>query len=181
MKKLNPENVEVLNDMLHSLPADELINVDKYVNKLILTDRIESGMHQITKDMHIGPHKFIFEHELGHAKDYNLTSIEDILKSSSKQKSESKIAGSRDLQKIFFDELALLKENTSECIQDFVSYFAKGEGEHYGGKLGGLKEAIAETNAIQVTEKFHPFLKMRTQILQEYFPKTIAYLIKHKL
>lgn len=180
LKKLNPENIEVLNDMLHSLPADELINVDKYVNKLILTNRIESSMHEITKDMHIGPHKFIFEHELGHAKDYNLTSIENILISSSKQP-ESKIAGSKYLQKIFFDELALLKENTSECIQDFVSYFAKGEGEHYAGRLGGLKETIAETNAIQVSEKFHPFTKMRTQILQEYFPKTIAYLIKHKL
>ena len=49
---------------------------------------------------------------------------------------------------IFFDELSLLKDNTSECIQDFVGYFAKGEGEHYGGKLGGLRKTIAETNAI---------------------------------
>jgi hypothetical protein len=65
-------------------------------------------------------------------------------------------------------------------MHDFVSYFVAGE-EHYNGKLGGLGETVAESNAIQSVAKPHPFMQMRTHVLQEYFPKTIAFLVKHRL
>ena len=181
LSKLNPANSKTLDDMLHSLSGDELLDVQKYVKEFELTNRIESGMHPLTKKMYIGPHKFIMEHELGHAKDAFLGNPYDVLKEDLNRNFDTKIASDKKLQEIFYEELAQIKEKTSICIQDFASYFFKGEGEHYAGKLGGLRETIAETNAIQTTPKFHPLLQIRTQILQEYMPKTIAYLIKHKL
>ena len=61
-----------------------------------------------------------------------------------------------------------------------VDYFIN-DTTHYAGKIGGLMETVAEVNAIQTNARFHPFLVMRTEILQEYFPKTIAYLVNNSL
>ena len=75
------------------------------------------------------------------------------------------------------DQLEYIDEQTLDSFADFSHYKDWGANTF----LWSIRETIAETNAIQVSSKFHPFLKMRTQILQEYFPKTIAFLIKHKL
>ena len=93
---------------------------------------------------------------------------------------ERKITKDPQLQAIFEMEKNLLKEKLPKEILKEANYFIN-DTNHYGGKLGGLAETIAEINAIQTTPKFHPLLIMRTEILQEYFPKTIAYLINNSL
>ena len=45
---------------------------------------------------------------------------------------------------------------------------------HYGGELGGFKEVIAEGNALLTTPKTMDLLAIRSQYLQQYFPRTIA-------
>lgn len=180
LKEINPENAVFLNDMLKTLSGDELINLKENVKQLSLTNRIDSGMDQITKTMYIGPHKFVFEHELGHSKDYLLCTQEEILQAEDINNIESKIASNPELQAIFEEEKEIMRETTSKCIQDQLNYFIN-DTTHYGGKLGGLRETIAETNAIQNTPQYHSLLQTRTHLLQEYFPRTISYLINNNL
>lgn len=164
LTEINPDNNEVLNDLLYLLSGDELIKLKNYVKELKLTNRIESKINIENKIMSVGPHKFIFEHELGHAKDFSADE-------------KSKISSDKKLQEIFNREKTAFKENFCEDISKELNYFIKEE--HYGGELGGLMEAVAEINAIQTAPKFHPLLQMRTQFLQEYFPETIAYLLNN--
>ena len=171
LKTLNPNNEEILNNLLRSMSGDELLNINKHVSELKLTNRIDSAINPKTKQMFIGAHKFILEHELGHAKDYCLSSDSD---------TENKIASDKKLQEIFNREKENVKENLSDEILKEIMYFID-DTKHYNGKLGGLRETIAETNALQSTGKFHPLLQMRTQLLQEYFPETISYLINNNL
>ena len=91
------------------------------------------------------------------------------------------ITGDKKLQEIYLYELNNLKKNEPDCIREVINYFTAGTEEHSGGEFGGLAEIVAETNALQATAQSHPMLQMRTQILQEYFPRTIAYLIKNHL
>ncbi len=56
-----------------------------------------------------------------------------------------------------------------EHVDYFINTLA-----HYGGPDGGLKETTAESNAIHSTPKTHELLTMRTQYLQQYFPRTMV-------
>lgn len=175
LTKLNPNEDPVIQDLLRSLSGDELLKTIEFVNKIELIKKIESAIDPYDKTMYVGPHKFIFEHELGHGKD-------DLIKNENGTILDiSRIASDKTLKEIFEREKQLVKETVPQCILDEINYFIADGDEHYGGDIGGLKEVIAETNAIQTTAKFHPLLKMRTQILQEYFPETIAYLLNNHL
>ena len=59
--------------------------------------------------------------------------------------------------------------------RDHIDYFIN-KATHYGGELGGLGETIAESNALLTTPKTHELLAIRSQYLQQYFPRTIALL-----
>ena len=62
-----------------------------------------------------------------------------------------------------------------ETQRDHIDYFINVV-SHYGGEKGGLQETIAESNALLTTPKTMDILAIRSQYLQQYFPKTIAYL-----
>ena len=47
---------------------------------------------------------------------------------------------------------------------------------HYNGETGGLSEAIAESHALLSCGKSYEPLAIRSQYLQQNFPKTIALL-----
>lgn len=177
LHKLNPSNSKELAEMLKSLSGDELINLSENVSFLTHIKSIDSSMDPLSKEMCVGPHKFILEHELGHAKDEVLEGIERLL---STKDALFKIASDSELQEIFNAEKSNLRTGMSAYIQDMLKYFVD-DIDHYGGALGGLRETIAEVNAIQSTGKAHPLLSIRTHLLQENFPKTIAYLIKRML
>jgi len=161
--------------MLKAVPADELIKIDKYVKALDWSQTEESNFNPVKKTITTGANIFIFEHEFGHAKDYTkeYTYESDFI--------VGEILNDKKLQEIYNQELENLKKNEPDCIREVVNYFTEGPEEHNTKNLSGLSEIIAETNAIQATPKAHLLLQMRTQILQEYFPRTIAYLIKNHL
>ena len=62
-----------------------------------------------------------------------------------------------------------------EAQRSHIDYFIAHEAVK-GQKDRGRKETIAETNAILNTYKANYALAMRAQYLQQYFPKTIAFL-----
>ena len=181
LTKLNPDKDPVIQELLRSLSGDELIKTAEFVNKIVLVKRIKSEINPFDRTMSVGPHKFIFEHELGHGKDAVFADIEAINGGDVSSLKTSKIAYDKTLNEIFEREKKIAKETAPECILREIHYFIADADEHYGGEKGGLREVIAETNAIQTTARFHPLLKMRAQILQEYFPETIAYLLNNHL
>ena len=161
--------------MLKSVPADELLKINKYIKTLDWTRADDSYFSHVDKSITTGSNNFIFEHEFGHAKDHSL------IYTSKTKIPVGVISSDKKLQEIYLNELNNLKKNEPDCIRAVINYFTAGGEEHYGGEFGGLAELVAETNALQATPKAHSSLQMRTQILQEYFPKTIAYLIKNHL
>lgn len=168
LDELNPESNLEIKELLKSLPGDELIDIKEYLTSIKLTNKIESCINPQTKIMEVGPSQFIFEHELGHGKDKYL------------ENNIRKISNNRNVQEIFMEERNNYINKFPQEINELTSYFTN-KIDHYGGEWGGLSETIAETNAIQTTGDFHPFLKDRSQFLQENFPKTIAYLINNHL
>ena len=78
-------------------------------------------MDPIAKKMYIGPHKFIFEHELGHAKDEILATVEELAKLENIDEVERKIAKNSKLQEIFNEEKALFKEKMPDIIKLLAS------------------------------------------------------------
>ena len=174
-KLFKEKRVKSMEKMLQSLPADELLKLNKHIKSINWTHSSDSCFKSTAREIISGSNKFIFEHELGHAKDLTkdidyTTGIEN-----------GDISGNAKLQEIFKEELANLKQKESECVRKVLNYFTAGAENHYGGELGGLQEIVAEVNAIQTTAQAHPLLQMRTQMLQEHFPKTIAYLINNHL
>lgn len=181
LAQINPDKDPTIQDLLRSLSGDELIKTVEFVNKIEIRQRIESAIDPVNKVMYVGPHKFIFEHELGHGKDSMTVDTEAVKNGDLSSLEISKIASDKTLIEIFEKEKCLAKKSLPECVLKEIDYFIADGEDHYGGESGGLKEVIAETNAIQNSTKFHPFLKMRTQILQEYFPETISYLLNNHL
>lgn len=98
---------------------------------------------------------FVFAHEIGHVKSYELGNL----------------ANDRDLQDIFEQEKREALKNMGKILQKEAEYFLSNS--------FGLEEVIAETYAIlsgldhnNVESK----IGMRTNILMQYFPKTITYI-----
>lgn len=174
--KLCPEKrVKSLEKMLKSLPGDELMKLNKFVKNIEFTNSIESSFDDNEQKIIAGTNRFVFLHEFGHAKDFSKCL------NYTRTKAPGEISGDLKLQKIFQQEIKNLKENEPAFVNEVVKYFTASGETHYNGELGGLAEAIAEINAMQTTAQSHPMLQMRTQILQEYFPRTIAYLINNHL
>ena len=173
---------EVLINMLKGLSGEEIVSASKYVKKLILQKRLDSAINWQTGEMYIGPHKFIFEHELGHGKDsFSITNPQKMHLSISDPNIRPedvtfRISGDKQLQKIFNEEKTAFKNNLTTEQGNYVEYFMN------SGNIPtldhGLSETVAETNAILNSPNSQITLSFRTQYLQQYFPKTIAYISK---
>jgi len=95
---------------------------------------------------------FTYLHELGHMK-YKLLNL----------------GKDPELIKIYNEELAMAKSLPRE-IKEAISYFIENK--------QALEEIAAETNGIINSIRTREFCSLRTSILQQYFPKTIAYIAK---
>ena len=111
---------------------------------------------------------FIVLHEEGHAKDFQTLNIFNPIDTE-----KSMISRDKELNEIFEQEKASFYQAFPDAQREHVDYFTNII-THYGGKMGGIQETVAETNAILETPRSHKDLGLRSQYLQQYFPKTIA-------
>ena len=98
---------------------------------------------------------FVFGHEVGHIKSYELGNLSKI----------------EELQNIFIQEKELALKNIGEVLKNEAGYFIL--------NFRGLDEVIAETYAILSGLDHNGIdckLGMRTNLLMQYFPKTITYI-----
>ena len=162
-------NKEELIPILKQMSGDQLIALSKTTDKLVGIDSvIESYYSAKTREIHSGDDMFVVLHEEGHAKDFQTLNLLDMLGSES-----TMISRDDDLYKVFNQEKQAFNQAFPDAQREHIDYFINTL-THYGGYMGGLQETVAESNAILETPRSHEMLGLRTQYLQQYFPKTIA-------
>ena len=154
---------------LKQMPGEELI---KSTKKLVGIDSpLESYYQPGDKSIHSGDQLFVILHELGHARDMrdlDVSSDEGFYSTFHKT-----ISSNPELNETFEEEKANFNKAFPDAQRDHIDYFVNTL-NHYGGELGGFKEVIAEGNALLTTPKTMDLLAIRSQYLQQYFPRTIA-------
>ncbi len=163
---------EALIKTLKQMSGEELLALNDSVTSLEgIKDTLQSYYKPLDKSLHSGDNLFVVLHELGHAKDSKYLST--LTPMAYMETINSLISKDKDLQKIFDEEKAMFNKEFPKAQREHVDYFINTLA-HYGGPDGGLKETTAESNAIHSTPKTHELLTMRTQYLQQYFPRTMA-------
>lgn len=174
-KQIKGNKKEILKS-LKAMPGEELFKVAQTTRQLVGSkDVLESYYDPSDKSIHSGSNLFVIMHELGHARDYrdvDGSSDEAYTNTLFKSMSENK-----EIQKTYDEERNAFNKAFPDTQRDHIDYFIN-KVTHYGGELGGLGETIAESNALLTTPKTHELLAIRSQYLQQYFPKTIALLDK---
>ena len=172
-KQIKGNKQEILKS-LKAMPGEELFKLSQSTKKLVGTkDVLESYYDPGDKSIHSGSNLFVIMHELGHARDFrDVDGSSDAAYESTLFKS---ISADKDVQKVYNEERNAFNKAFPDTQRDHIDYFIN-KASHYGGELGGLGETIAESNALLTTPKTHELLAIRSQYLQQYFPRTIALL-----
>ena len=165
-------DTKALLNILKQVKGDELIAMSKNVTRIFTTPDglgasfFDPGNKHVTTCDNL----YTFVHELGHAKDmknYDITSFK------TKDATEStKISKDEDLLKVYKEEKELFNKNSSETQRNHINYFISNVTNK--GKDGSFSEAVAEINALLNTYNSVDRFSMRSQYLQQHFPKTIA-------
>lgn len=148
------------------MPAEEIIALNRTTDNLTGIDNIyQSTYAATTRTIKSGDNLFTVLHEAGHAKDYANVNVKD------KATLVNSIFSNPEVNKIFEEEKAAFNKAFPLAQRDHISYFIKNS-EH----KDGLQEAIAETNALLNTRNTEDLFTIRSNYLQQYFPKTIVLL-----
>ena len=160
---------EELIPILKQMPGDQLIALSKTTDKLVGIDTvIESYYSARDHSINSGDDMFVVLHEEGHAKDFQTLNLLDYINTES-----SMISRDEELKETFEKEKEAFNNAFPEAQREHIDYFINTL-THYSGRDGGLQETVAETNALLETPRSHEVLGLRSQYLQQYFPKTIA-------
>ncbi|MBS4759551.1 MAG: hypothetical protein KHX03_02490 [Clostridium sp.] len=164
--------------LLKKLSAPELIAVSKNAKYLDSIKEKDSYYLIGADEIACSANRFVFEHELGHAKDSAVESFQSVINDGKKSVLEMKRKFTSDikLQKIFKAEKNRFMKAYPLKIRHIAGYFVN---ENINSPLiKGLSEAVAEINAI-INSPYPPkWIMGRGHLLQENFPRTIAYLLK---
>ena len=164
------DNREKLVSALKQIPGDQLISIAKTTDKLVGIDSVLKSYYTPRgREIHSGDDPFVVLHEEGHAKDYQAFNLDN------HSTFDRMISQDKDFQRIYQEEKDAFTEAFPDAQREHVDYFINTL-THYGGFFGGMKETIAESNAILETPRSPEILGLRTQYLQQYFPRTIAHL-----
>ena len=147
-----------------------------------LKDDIDSAFMAYFGVLNCNTDEFVVSHELGHSMDSYLKEeyqqMKEEIKSAQEKGEEipqylkNPLADNPQFMKEYVQEKAAFIKAFPAFKEDYIDYFLF---ETQGQNDRGRKETIAETNAINSQKPIPPeILAMRTQVLQQYFPRTIA-------
>ena len=157
-------NQEKIINVLKKMPGEELIALGKTVKHLNGIDDINYSTYGATnKRIKTGDNLFVMLHELGHAKDYDKVDTKEV------ETLKKSIFSNPKINEVFEEEKAKFNEAFPSAQREHIGYFIKSSDEK-----DGLQEAIAESNALLNTYNNEDLFSIRSQYLQQYFPKTIA-------
>ena len=161
-------NKEKILQSLKRMPGEELIALSKTVKHLNGIDDINYSTYgAVNKRIKTGDNLFVMLHELGHAKDYDEVDVKQ------KETLTKSIFSNKRINEVFEKEKALFNEAFPTAQREHLNYFIKTSEEK-----DGLQETIAETNALLNTYNNEDLFSIRSQYLQQYFPRTVAELSK---
>ncbi len=159
-------NKEKLMASFKRMPAEEIIRLGDTTETLTGIDNTyQSTYAATTRTIKSGDNLFTILHEAGHAKDYEHVDVKQKETLANSIFSNPRVNETFEAEKAAFDEAFPLAQ------RDHISYFIK-TSEY----KDGLQEAIAETNALLNTKNTEDLFAIRSQYLQQYFPKTIVLL-----
>ena len=180
-------NEEKIINVLKKFPGDELINLG---NKVSCINEIENKLdglcvtHMFDSDngiwttgfLTVSDDPFIFLHELGHATDSCDKNVKLVRNEDGNLEKQviGMISDDDNFKKIYSEESKNFLKEFPTNEREHIDYFLNNNID--GAKNQGKKETVAETNAILNTYQSTGLLGIRTQYLQQHFPKTIAYL-----
>ena len=149
-------------EMLKRLPGDEWFAMSKSC-EFVMPQSVESMQafcagNSIFMSKELIHDLSVFSHELGHAKYYALSLGKD-----------------KELFKIYNAEKKAYTTRFPESRIEFIDYFLD---ENTAASKNGLGETAAEANLLTNTIQTWDLIQDRTIFLEQYFPKTIAYLRK---
>ena len=176
-------------NMLKMIPGDELYNL---ATTTVQIKDIENKMYSYAKpkfyedgsgykalaELGVPDDPFVFLHELGHATDRCGKPANIWLNNSGKVFKAEYLGAIRDdrtFNKLYEEEKRNFLEEFPTSERNHINYFIAEEVVE-GSPERGRAETVAETNALLNTYHTIESLGMRTQYLQQHFPKTIAYL-----
>ena len=163
-------NQEKILTVMKKMPGEELIALSKNTKQLEgIDDILHSTYGAVNKRIKTGDNLFVMLHELGHAKDYGEVDVKE------KETLTKSIFNNKNINEIFEKEKAQFNKAFPSAQRDHINYFIK------TSDVGdGIQEAIAESNALLGTYNNDDLFSIRSQYLQQYFPRTIAQL-SHEL
>ena len=157
---------------IRRLSGDELLEMSETIDDIVgMENELDSYYKPTDRSLHSGEDLFIVLHELGHAKDFKNADMKSPIKML--QSIDKMISQNKEVQDIYNKEKQAFNEAFPDLQREHVDYFINTL-THYSGPTGGLKETIAEGNAIHNTPLTNELLTLRTQYLQQYFPRTMA-------
>ena len=181
LKNILGKDSQSIKLLLKNLSATELLKLNKYIKELKKVKNNKSSYDNLAKTLSSGLDLFTFEHELGHAKNklkHDIYALAGMHKLDFNNLIHS-LSMDRQLKKIYEEERKRFFDAYPKYITDFTSYFTEITSNRTLER--NLDELIAEVNAIIHVPVFTKGLYKRTHYIQENFPRTIAYLMKHKL
>ena len=167
-------NKKILLDTLKHFPGEELIKMRENVDTLeSIPDPLDAFYNGGSRAISTGDNPFLLLHELGHAVD--MKDVDGNSNDAYENTFYKSITADKDVNKVFEEEKANFFKKYPDAQREHIDYFMNTL-NHYNGETGGLQETIAETNAILSEGKSYEPLAIRSQYLQQNFPKTIAVL-----
>ncbi len=167
-------NKKMLLETLKHFPGEELIKMRENVDKLeSIPDPLDAFYNGGSRTITTGSNPFLLLHELGHAVD--MKNVDGNSNDAYEKTFYKSITADKDVNKTFEEEKANFFKKYPDAQREHIDYFMNTL-NHYNGETGGLQETIAETNAILSEGKSYEPLAIRSQYLQQNFPKTIALL-----
>ncbi len=188
-----------ISNMLKTISGDELINLK---NNVLRIDEIDEKLRSYCKSdfnidldnpnfdsnepilmyssLAISDDPFVFLHELGHATDvggkpFFMSRDEDTGELG--MIVDGAIRNDKDFKEIYEQERQNFLKEFPTNEREHINYFIADEAAPKRPQLGKI-ETIAETNALLNTYQSTDVIGIRTQYLQQHFPRTIAYLSK---
>lgn len=178
-KKRNFSQENYTDTLFDQLPTDTLFTLHNNIKEIIpLEDDLDSAFVGLYDYLMCKTDNFVINHELGHSKDScRVPKGANLLDKETAQLIKTNvIADTKAFKTAYVEEKAAFIKAFPDYKEKFISYFIESPDTK---PQRGRKETVAETNAINGLSPEEPAsIAVRTIILQQFFPRSIAEITK---
>ncbi len=171
-----------LKGFIKTLPGSTLETISETVKAIDKVSQESAACIPQTKYLETAADRFVIDHEIGHLKSFIngnfLQEQKTRVVADFFDAEKNRLSQDPELVKIYEEEMAEFVKNVPRRIRNFAQYFSN---YAHAKTNNGLEEAFAEIEALINNVKIPKFIYRRAHLLQENFPKTIAYIMQHRI